>query len=80
MIGPLPESKGKDAVLVIVDRFTKMIRLSATTMDASSKDIARIYQDEIWKLHGLPRKVLSDRGPQFASEFTKELFKGLGIE
>ena len=80
IIGPLPPSNGKDAILVIVDRFSKMIRLTATKTDISSRGVAQIYRDEIWKLHGIPHKVLSDRGPQFASEFTKELFKGLGIE
>jgi len=33
--------------------------------------------DKIWKLYGIPRKVLSDRGPQFASKFMKELLKAL---
>jgi len=60
MIGPLPSSNRMDAILVIVDRFTKMIRLKATTMNISSKGIAKIYRDEIWKLHGVPRTILSD--------------------
>jgi len=60
MIGPLPSSNGMDVILVIVDRFTKMIRLKATTMNISSEGIAKIYRDEIWKLHGVPRMILSD--------------------
>ena len=60
MIGPLPSSNRIDAILVIVDRFTKMIRLKATTMNISSEGIAKIYRDEIWKLHGVPRIILSD--------------------
>jgi len=60
MIGPLPNSNGKDAILVIVDRFTKMIRLKATTMSISSEGIAKIYRDEIWKIHGVPRTITSD--------------------
>jgi len=47
MIGPLPSSNGMDAILVIVDRFTKMIRLKATMTNISSKGIAKIYRDEI---------------------------------
>ena len=69
-----------DAIVVIVDRFTKMIHLKATTMNISSEGIAKIYQDNIWKLHGIPRKVLSDRGPQFASKFMKEFTKALGTK
>jgi len=47
IIGPLPNSNGKDAILVIVNRFTKMIRLKATIMSISSEGIAKIYRDEI---------------------------------
>jgi len=49
-----------DAVVVIVDRFTKMIQLKATTTSISSEGIAKIYRDDIWKLYGVPRKTLSD--------------------
>jgi len=47
MIGPLPSSNGIDAILVIVDRFTKIIRLKVITMNISSEGIAKIYRDEI---------------------------------
>jgi len=47
IIGPLPKSNRQDAIIVIVDRFTKMICLKATTTNVSSKEIAKIYQDEI---------------------------------
>ena len=43
----------------------------------SSEGIAKIYRDEVWKIHGVPRKILSDRGPQFASRFIEELIKAL---
>jgi len=54
---------GKNAIVVIVDRFTKIVRLKTTMMSVSSEEIAKIYWDKIWKLHGVPRRVLSDRGP-----------------
>ena len=63
IIGPLPKSNGKDTIVVIIDRFTKMIRLKVTMTNVSSKEIVKIYWDEIWKIHGVPRKILSDRGP-----------------
>ena len=46
----------------------------------SSKGIAKIYIDEIWKMHRIPRKILSDRGPQFISRFMAELMKTLGTK
>jgi len=54
-----------------------MICLKATTTNVSSKEIAKIYQDKIWKLHGVPRAILSDRGPQFTSRFIEDLMKAL---
>ena len=80
IIGPLPKSNGIDAIVVIVDRFTKIIHLKATTMNISSEGIARIYRDDIWKLHRIPRKILSDRGPQFALKFMEEFTKALGTK
>jgi len=77
IIGPLPKSNGMDTIVVIVDQFMKMIWLKATTMNVSSEGIAKIYRDNIWKLHGIPRKILSDRGPQFASKFMEEFTKAL---
>jgi len=57
-----------------------MIRLKAITMNISSEGIAKIYRDKIWKLHGVPRKILSDRGLQFASKFMEEFTKVLGTK
>ena len=57
-----------------------MIWLKATTTNISSEGIAKIYRDNIWKLHGVPRKILSDRGPQFASKFMEEFTKVLGTK
>jgi len=66
-----------DAIVVIVDRFTKMIRLKVTIMNIFLEEIAKIYKDEIWKIHGVLRKILSNRGPQFTSRFMEELIKAL---
>ena len=73
----MPKSNGIDAIVVIVNQFMKMIRLKATTTNISSEEIAKIYKDKIWKLHGILRKILSDRGPQFASKFIEEFTKAL---
>ena len=63
IIGPLPKSNGMDAIVVIIDQFTKMVQLKAATTNISLEGIAKIYMDDIWKLHGIPRKILSNRGP-----------------
>ena len=47
IIGPLPKSNGMDAIVVIVDRFTKMIQLKATIMNISLEGIVKIYRDDI---------------------------------
>ena len=47
IIGLLPKSNDKDAIVVIVDQFTKIIRLKTTTIVVLSKDIAKIYRNEI---------------------------------
>ena len=63
-----------NAIVVIVDQFTKIIQLKATI---SSEGIAKIYKDEIWKMHRIPRKIISDREPQFALRFIEKLIKAL---
>ena len=49
-------------------------------MNISLEGIAKIYRDDIWKLHGVPKKILSDRGPQFALKFMEEFTKALGTK
>jgi len=58
----------------------KMIRLKATTTNISSEEIAKIYRDKIWKLHRVPRKILSNRELQFTSKFMEDFTKVLGIK
>ena len=64
--------------MVIMDRFTTMIKLKKTMTNISLEEIVRIYRDKIWKLHGIPKKILSNRGPQFTSRFIEEFTKILG--
>ena len=53
IIEPLLKSNNKDAIAVIVDQFTKMIRLKATTTAVLLENIAKIYRNEIWKISRL---------------------------
>ena len=70
---------GKDAILVVCDRLSKMIHFVAMTEGTSAESLARLLQDNVWKLHGLPESIVLDRGPQFVAELTKELNRMLGI-
>ena len=79
-ITKLPVVAGKDVILVVCDRLSKMTHFVATTEGTSAKRLARLFRDNVWKLHRLPESVVSDRGPQFAAELTKELNRMLEIK
>ena len=67
-------------ILVVCDKLSKMVHFVATTEETSAEGLARLFRDNIWKLHELPESVVSDRKPQFAAELTKGLNKILEIE
>ena len=71
---------GKNAILVVCDRLSKMTHFVKTTKETLAKRLMRLFKDNMWKLHGLPESIVSDRGPQFVAEMTKELNTMLGIE
>ena len=52
----------------------------ATIEETLAKGLARFFRDNIWKLHGLPESMISDRGLQFVVELTRKLNRMLGIE
>ena len=72
-IAKLPVVAEKDAILVVCDWLSKMTHFVATTEETSAKGLARLFRDNVWKLHGLPESVILDQGPQFAAELIKEL-------
>jgi len=57
--------QGYNSILVVVDRLTKMVHFILTTEKISAEGLARLFRDNVWKLHGLPESIISDRGPQF---------------
>jgi len=73
-------SKGHDSILVVCDRFSKMSHFVAITEKMMAEELARLFRNNVWKLHGLLESVISNRGLQFAAGLTKELNKMLGIE
>ena len=76
----LPESQGYNAILNVNDRLTGMRHLIPCTKETGSEDLAWLYLKEVFRLHGLPLSIISDRGPQFISEFWKALTKRLKID
>jgi len=76
----LPESGGYDAIMAVVDSVGKWSHFIETVTTITAAGAANLYLRNVWKLHGLPRKVISDRGPQFVALFMKELYRLLGIE
>ena len=75
----LPESSEHDTVVTIVDSVSKRIHFILMYTTVTVKGVARLFLHHVWKLHGLPKRVVLDRGPQFIALFTKELYKLLGI-
>jgi len=53
---------GKDVILVVCDRLSKMMHFMATTEETLAEGLARLFRDNMWKLHGLSECVVSDRG------------------
>jgi hypothetical protein len=80
VIRPLLLSKGKNGILIIINRFTKRMITEVINMELSSEGAARIMRDRVFWDHGLLMKVISDHGPQFVSGFMKELYHLLRIE
>jgi hypothetical protein len=76
----LPEAHGFDAVMVVVDSAGKHAHFIPIHTTITTLGTAWSFLNNVWKLHGLPINVLSDRGPQFIAEFMKELYKLLGIK
>ena len=76
----LPVSKSHDSILVVCDRFLKMSYFVVMTEKTMAEGLARLFKDNVWKLHGLLASVILDKGPQFATGLTRELNKMLGIE
>ena len=68
--GTPPES-WLDSILVAVDRLSKRAHFIATMSDITSLGVAWLFRDGVWKLHGLPKEVISNRGPQFMSNFMR---------
>jgi len=79
-ITKLPLVAGRDVILVVCNRLSKMICFVSTIEEISVEGLARLFRDNIWKLHGLLESIVLDKELQFAAEMAKELNSMLGIE
>lgn len=84
LITQLPNSADSDgeiktAILNVVDRYTKRAHFSATTDHCTAAEVAEILYEHVFRLHGIPRQIISDRGPQFAGAVFKEFCQKLGV-
>jgi transposase InsO family protein len=66
--------------MCVVGSLTKCVHFILTHTTINAEGTALLFLKEVWKYHGTPRAVVSDRGPQFIAGFTRELYKLLGIK
>ncbi|QRV81327.1 Transposon Tf2-1 polyprotein [Ceratobasidium sp. AG-Ba] len=75
----LPESQGMDSILVVIDCFSRQAHFIPCLESTNAEGVADLFIKEVWKLHGLAKTTVSDRGPTFNSQFLKALYAKLGI-
>jgi transposase InsO family protein len=69
---------GYDSIWVVVDRLTKAAHFIPVKTTYNSAVLAELYMAQIVCLHGVPKKIVSDRGTQFTSHFWQQLHEALG--
>lgn len=75
----LPRSKGKDVIMVVVDRLTKFGHFISLCHPFTAQEVARVFLDRIDNIHRIPKTIVSDRDKVFTSSFWQELFRKLGV-
>lgn len=75
----LPKSEGKNMILLVVDRLTKYAHFIACSHPYTTTDIVQLFTDHIFKLHGLPSVIVTDRDPIFTSKVWQGMFQNLKV-
>ncbi|QRW23049.1 Retrotransposable element Tf2 protein [Rhizoctonia solani] len=75
-----PKSQGHNAILVVIDLFSKFGHFIPTSKKVTAKGLADLFITNVWKLHGLPIKTILDRGTTFTGKFLKALYQRLGVK
>jgi hypothetical protein len=76
----LPKTRNKSVIMVVVDRLSKYAHFCALQHLFTTSTVAQIFMDHVFKLHGMPHSIVSDRDPTFTSNFWQELYKIQGTE
>ncbi|KAG1927055.1 retrotransposable element [Pimephales promelas] len=74
----LPRSAGNTVILTVVDRFSKAAHFIPLPKLPSAQETAQIMVDHVFKIHGLPLDIVSDRGPQLTSQVWREFCRQIG--
>jgi hypothetical protein len=75
-ITSLPETKANhDAVMVILDKLTKLVMFIPTRTDMDTVATAKMFFNHCYRWFGFPKKIISDRDGRFISKFWKELIR-----
>ena len=74
-----PLSEGKDKIFIVVDWLTKYAHFVGIKKTDSAKQIIEVFCKNIYKLHGFPRIIVTDRDAKFTNNFWREFYKQIGI-
>ncbi|MGI0135350.1 MAG: reverse transcriptase domain-containing protein [Candidatus Micrarchaeaceae archaeon] len=78
---PLPKTRnGHNGLMVMVDKFSKMIHITPFNVKWKAEDAARIFYEQVIRYHGVPQSIVSDRDTRFTSNFWQALWKKLGTK
>jgi hypothetical protein len=76
----LSPSKGFDAIMVVVDQFSKMAHFIPTKESTTTQETGRLFFIHVFTHHGLPKDIVSNQNPKFTSKFWRALWKRMGSE
>jgi hypothetical protein len=76
----LPRMQGKDRIFVVVDQLTKFSHFFSISMDYNASQVADLFLREVFRVHGVPKTIVSDMDNNFMSIFWQELFRLVGTE
>ena len=76
----LPPVQGKNCIFVVVDRLTKYSHFFAISAHYTASQVAELFFRDVFRLHGLPRTIVSDRDNRFMGGFWQEIFQLVGID
>ena len=80
LVTDLPESNGFTAIIVFVDKLTKMVHLAGCKKEVTAMEYAQNFVDKVFRLHGLPEVIISDRDTHFTGKFWRSLFDLLSTD